>query len=113
MLNLLTITSALRVLYFLAQRMPFEKILQLKHPDQDDYPEFEDGPPWTADELLSTYALNQGPLFHCLTYSPLAYALFLRVHNSESWYVPAFLCSFLLLQSSVKIMALTDTFCAM
>lgn len=62
----LTIFFGFRVLYFLAQRMPFEKILQLKHPDQDDYPEYEDGPQWTADELLSTYALNQGLLFQFL-----------------------------------------------
>lgn len=49
------------MLYFIAQRMPLEKILKLRHPDLDEY-SFDDPPGWTADDLLSEYATSQGTL---------------------------------------------------
>lgn len=54
------------VLYYVSQRMPLEKILKLRHPDAED-DEFSlqlesegSGPRWTADELLTEYAVQQG-----------------------------------------------------
>lgn len=47
------------VLYFVAQRIPLEKILKLVHPDEDDMTRDED-PTWTTDEILSEYALQLG-----------------------------------------------------
>lgn len=58
--GILPIQNVEPVLYFIAQRMPLERILKLRHPDEDDFSLEEEGPKWTADELLSTYALNQG-----------------------------------------------------
>lgn len=48
------------VLYYVSQRMPLEKILRLKHPDEDEF-SLEEEKKWTADELLAEYATDQGP----------------------------------------------------
>jgi hypothetical protein len=59
--------------HFIGQRLPLEKVLRLRHPDEDDEPprtttrEFSlDGPPpkkkerkWTTDDVLVSYALQQ------------------------------------------------------
>lgn len=58
--GILPIQNVEPVLYFIAQRMPLEKILGLHHPDFDPY-SFEDSPKWTADDLLGEYATSQGP----------------------------------------------------
>lgn len=74
--GILPIQNVEPVLYFIAQRMPLEVILKLRHPDLEDYAYESDGPRWTADELLSTYALSQGesssPSSRSLTDNPLA-----------------------------------------
>lgn len=58
--GVLPIQNVEPVLFYLGQRMPFEQILKLRHPDQDLFLPGEGEPKWTADELLSTYALSQG-----------------------------------------------------
>lgn len=60
--GILPIQNVEPVLYFIAQRMPLEDILKLRHPDFSGS-SLEDAPAWTADDLLSTYAIAQGQLF--------------------------------------------------
>ncbi|KAK4702727.1 hypothetical protein P7C70_g3495, partial [Phenoliferia sp. Uapishka_3] len=58
--GILPIQNVEPVLYFIAQRMPLELILKLRHPDSDGRTSPSDLPPWTSDELLSSYAESQG-----------------------------------------------------
>lgn len=80
--GILPIQNVEPVLYFIAQRMPLEKILKLKHPVVDDYVREEEGPKWTADDLLSTYALSQGPSITSLYFQCSPYLC--RLHHRQS-----------------------------
>ncbi|KAL8292872.1 hypothetical protein RQP46_000566 [Phenoliferia psychrophenolica] len=57
--GILPIQNVEPVLYFIAQRMPLEDILKLRHPDFIPT-SVDDQPVWTSDDLLSTYATAQG-----------------------------------------------------
>lgn len=45
-------------LYYISQRLPFETPLKLKQ-DEDEFDLQQDQPKWTADELLTAYAVQQ------------------------------------------------------
>lgn len=54
----LTLIWLFSQLYYISQRLPLEQPLKLK-PDEDDFALEQDQPKWTADELLTAYAVQQ------------------------------------------------------